>query len=144
MQFLKELGLSESDNKGCYNGSWTGGGSVLLSHSPSSGEPIATITQATLDDLESCMAAMEGAKKAWGEMPAPARGEIVRQIGTAMRAKRDALGALVSLEMGKIASEGIGEVQEFIGASPGGADARECASIHPLRGSQTFATSLSA
>ena len=48
------------------------------------------------------------------QMPAPRRGEIVRQIGDALRAKRDALGRLVSLEMGKILSEGIGEVQEFI------------------------------
>lgn len=47
-------------------------------------------------------------------MPAPGRGEIVRQIGEALRAKREALGNLVSLEMGKIRSEGIGEVQEFI------------------------------
>ncbi len=60
------------------------------------------------------MVAMEAAKRSWAEMPAPARGEIVRQIGCAMREKRDALGALVSLEMGKILSEGIGEVQEFI------------------------------
>ena len=48
------------------------------------------------------------------QTPAPVRGEIVRQIGDAMRAKREALGALVSLEMGKIRSEGVGEVQEFI------------------------------
>jgi acyl-CoA reductase-like NAD-dependent aldehyde dehydrogenase len=60
------------------------------------------------------MAAMEAAKTPWAEMPAPARGEIVRQIGAAMREKREALGALVSLEMGKIRSEGLGEVQEFI------------------------------
>ena len=60
------------------------------------------------------MQAMMAAKKHWAEKPAPARGEIVRQIGEALRAKREALGALVSLEMGKIRSEGIGEVQEFI------------------------------
>ena len=48
------------------------------------------------------------------QLPAPKRGEIVRQIGDALRAKREALGALVSLEMGKILAEGVGEVQEFI------------------------------
>jgi acyl-CoA reductase-like NAD-dependent aldehyde dehydrogenase len=48
------------------------------------------------------------------QKPAPARGEIVRQIGEALRAKKEALGLLISLEMGKIRSEGIGEVQEFI------------------------------
>ena len=47
-------------------------------------------------------------------MPAPARGEIVRQIGVALRDKKDALGSLISLEMGKIKTEGDGEVQEFI------------------------------
>jgi len=105
LQFLSELGLSATGNRGCYNGSWTGHGSVLTSRSPATGAAVATITQATLEDLESCMVAMETAKKTWFEMPAPARGEIVRQIGNAMRVKREALGALISLEMGKIASE---------------------------------------
>jgi len=50
----------------------------------------------------------------WGELPAPKRGEIVRQIGDALRLKLEPLGKLVSLEMGKIAPEGIGEVQEYV------------------------------
>ena len=49
-------------------------------------------------------------KKRWVTLPAPARGEIVRQIGDALRQKKDALGALITLEMGKIRSEGLGEV----------------------------------
>lgn len=57
---------------------------------------------------------MESEKIRWAKTPAPIRGEIVRQIGEAMRLKKEALGMLVSLEMGKIKSEGLGEVQEYI------------------------------
>jgi aldehyde dehydrogenase family 7 member A1 len=57
---------------------------------------------------------MQTEKLKWAKTPAPVRGEIVRQIGDAFRAKKEALGMLVSLEMGKIKSEGLGEVQEFI------------------------------
>ena len=57
---------------------------------------------------------MDGAKREWVATPAPQRGEIVRQIGVELRSKLDALGALVSLEVGKIASEGVGEVQEYV------------------------------
>jgi len=53
-------------------------------------------------------------KAKWVTTPAPVRGEIVRQIGDALRQKKDALGALLTLEMGKIRSEGLGEVQEYI------------------------------
>lgn len=57
-----------------------------------------------------CIAAMEEERVKWQTTPAPVRGEIVRQIGDALRSKKDALGALVTLEMGKIKSEGLGEV----------------------------------
>jgi len=57
---------------------------------------------------------MEREKERWMLLPMPQRGEIVRQIGEALRAKKDALGSLISLEMGKIKSEGDGEVQEYI------------------------------
>jgi aldehyde dehydrogenase family 7 protein A1 len=57
---------------------------------------------------------MRAAQPSWLLTPAPRRGEIVRQIGERLRKHRVALGALISLEMGKIASEGVGEVQEFI------------------------------
>ena len=55
---------------------------------------------------------MNAAKPMWAEIPAPHRGEIVRKIGVALREKKQALGALVSIEMGKILQEGEGEVQE--------------------------------
>lgn len=60
------------------------------------------------------MTAMQEEKQKWAATPAPLRGEIVRQIGVALREKKDALGALTTLEMGKIRSEGLGEVQEYI------------------------------
>ncbi len=57
---------------------------------------------------------MDKAKKSWANMPAPKRGEVVRKLGEALRAKQDLLGRLVSLEMGKIYVEGVGEVQEAV------------------------------
>ena len=65
-------------------------------------------------DYEDCVAAMQDEKARWMELPMPARGEIVRDIGEELRDKKDALGSLISLEMGKIKSEGDGEVQEYI------------------------------
>jgi len=69
---------------------------------------------ATLQQVNECIEAMDEERARWVSTPGPVRGEIVRQIGDALRAKKDALGALLSLEMGKITSEGLGEVQEFI------------------------------
>jgi aldehyde dehydrogenase family 7 protein A1 len=66
------------------------------------------------DDYESCIQAMAEEEERWMMLPVPQRGEIVRQIGNAIREKKEALGALTSLEMGKVSSEGLGEVQEFI------------------------------
>jgi len=113
--FLAELGLAE-DNLGCYagHGTWLGSGSVLVSRAPATGRAIARIAQASDADYEAAFSAMQAGQRAWAETPAPVRGEVVRQIGMALRAKKQALGALVSLEMGKIASEGLGEVQETI------------------------------
>lgn len=111
--FLAELGITE-ENPGLFNGKWGGSGDLLTSYSPATGKPIARVRQATVEEYESCWEPMLAAQEAWQLMPAPKRGEIVRQIGDALRAKLVALGALVSLEMGKIKAEGIGEVQEFI------------------------------
>jgi len=111
--FLAELGIG-AVNPGMYNGTWGGSGAIATSVNPATGKPIATVQQATEAEYESCIDAMVAAQEAWQLTPAPKRGEIVRQIGDALRAKRDALGHLVSLEMGKILAEGVGEVQEFI------------------------------
>ncbi|GMF17679.1 unnamed protein product [Phytophthora lilii] len=99
--FLAELGLQE-DNHGVYNGRWFGGGDVYTPVSPVDGRPIARVRAGTAADYRQVVAAMDDAKPQWSELPAPARGEIVRQIGEELRAKKDALGKLISLEMGKI------------------------------------------
>ena len=65
-------------------------------------------------DYEDCVLAMQDEKHKWMDLPMPARGEIVRQLGEALREKKDALGSLISLEVGKIKTEGDGEVQEYI------------------------------
>lgn len=114
MDFLKELGIG-SDNPGAYAGEWIEThGPVLESFSPGTGERIASVRQATAEDYERCVAAAQEAFQRWREVPAPKRGEIVRQCGNAIRDKKDALGRLIALEMGKIHQEGLGEVQEVI------------------------------
>ncbi len=112
--FLKELGIEEV-NFGVYRaGEWVGHGPHYTAVNPHDNRPIAKIVMGNEEDYESCIAAMESEKERWMLTPMPARGEIIRQIGEALRAKKDALGSLVSLEMGKIKSEGDGEVQEYI------------------------------
>ncbi|KAG7402312.1 Aldehyde dehydrogenase 7 member B4 [Phytophthora boehmeriae] len=111
--FLEELGLKE-ENHGVYNGKWFGNGEVYTSVSPVNGKPIANVRAGTKEDFQKVVKAMDEAKPEWCDLPAPERGEIVRQIGEELRAKRDALGKLISLEMGKIYVEGVGEVQEAI------------------------------
>jgi len=111
--FLKELGLS-ADNKGVFNGTWGGSGEVITSYSPTNNKPIARVTQGSLTDYETAVSAAQDAWEIWADVPAPQRGEIVRQIGHALREKLQQLGKLESLEMGKILPEGIGEVQEYI------------------------------
>lgn len=111
--FLAQLGL-KAENPGVYNGKWFGSGEVITSVNPATNEPIASVTTGSLKDYEETAAHAHEARLLWRNVPAPQRGEIVRQIGDAMRAQKENLGRLVSLEMGKIVPEGLGEVQEFI------------------------------
>ena len=114
-KLLAELGLSEL-NLGVSTGTeWTDTeGAITSSFSPIDGKEIAKVKNATLDDYERVVKKAQEAFKEWRLVPAPIRGEIVRQIGLALREKKEALGALVTLEMGKIYQEGLGEVQEMI------------------------------
>ena len=110
---LKKLGLKEA-NPGAFCGEWLGSGKVLKSISPIDGQLLATVRTATLEQYERTVQRARSAFHAWQIIPAPKRGEIVRQLGNALReAKRD-LGRLVTLESGKIVAEGQGEVQEMI------------------------------
>lgn len=111
--FLKELGL-EKKNAGVYNGTWFGNGEVTQTFCPANGELIAEVQNGNVDDYEKCVIESRKAWEVWADIPAPKRGEIVRQIGAALREKLEPLGKLVSLEMGKIVPEGIGEVQEYV------------------------------
>lgn len=81
---------------------------------PANNRPIANVTTGNVDDYEKVVQAAEEAWEIWADLPVPKRGEIVRQIGDALREKLEPLGKLVSLEMGKIVPEGIGEVQEYV------------------------------
>ena len=81
---------------------------------PITGEPIAHLRSSTPDEVDAAVTRATAAFEAWREVPAPRRGELVRLLGEELRREKDALGALVTLEAGKIVQEGLGEVQEMI------------------------------
>lgn len=112
---IKELGLSDQIN-GISTGSiaWEGKSHQIESISPVDGKIIGTVRLATREDYDKVIHQAELAFKIWSTIPAPKRGEIIRQIGDALRSHKDALGKLVSYEMGKSLQEGWGEVQEMI------------------------------
>ncbi len=111
---LKALGLNDI-NQGCSTGSnWFSNGGVIDSYSPVDGELIARVKTANREDYDKIISAAKSAFLFWRQMPAPKRGEIVRQFGDKLRAKKADLGKLVSYEMGKSYQEGLGEVQEMI------------------------------
>ncbi len=113
-QILSELGI-ESVNSGAYAGGWIEThGSELRSINPADGELIATVIRATPEDYEKVVVNSVETFERWRMLPGPKRGEYVRLVGNALREKKEALGALVALEMGKILPEGEGEVQEMI------------------------------
>jgi aldehyde dehydrogenase (NAD+) len=112
---LQELGIA-AENLGASHGAWIrpAAGRTLVSINPTDGTPIASVIQADAEAYEQVVAAAAEAFPAWRMVPAPKRGEIVRELGEELRGHKQALGELVSLEMGKILSEGLGEVQEMI------------------------------
>jgi L-aminoadipate-semialdehyde dehydrogenase len=112
---LEKLNLQPS-NSGVCHGDWIAepGGGILDSISPATGETLASIRMAGPADYEAVMTRATAAFAKWRMLPAPKRGEIVREIAVELRAHKEDLGALVSLEMGKILAEGMGEVQEMI------------------------------
>jgi aldehyde dehydrogenase (NAD+) len=87
---------------------------VIVSHNPATGEPIAGVRADTPESYERTIAQAQAAFHAWRAVPAPRRGLVVRAIGDELRRHKEALGELISLEVGKIRSEGLGEVQEVI------------------------------
>jgi aldehyde dehydrogenase (NAD+) len=115
MDFLKALKINDT-NDGISTGvNWIKSkGETISSYSPVDGKIIGSITAADKEGYELVVAKAEDAFKEWRTWPAPKRGEIVRQIGEALRQNKESLGKLVSYEMGKSLQEGYGEVQEMI------------------------------
>jgi aldehyde dehydrogenase (NAD+) len=114
---LKKLSLKDV-NPGACSGSaaWIADpqGRELISYNPATGEPIAKIAQAGPEAYERVLAEATCAFETWRMVPAPKRGEVIRDLGNTLREMKEPLGDLVSLEMGKIRAEGHGEVQEMI------------------------------
>jgi aldehyde dehydrogenase (NAD+) len=110
---LSRLGINPT-NPGAFCGRWCGSDQNLESVSPIDGRTIAGVRQAGEAEYDETIAAAHKAFLSWRTVPAPQRGELVRRLGNALREHRRELGALVSLEMGKIRAEGEGEVQEMI------------------------------
>ena len=111
---LQQLGLKEINEGASTGKNWFSNGKIIESYSPATGELIGKVKSATKEDYEKAMSAAEEAFKTWRLVPAPKRGEIVRQMGEELRKNKEALGKLVSYEMGKSYQEGLGEVQEMI------------------------------
>jgi aldehyde dehydrogenase (NAD+) len=113
-EIFAELGLTDV-NPGAYAGEWLAPeGPRIDVASPTTGEVIGSVAQATAAQYDQVGASSAEAFDRWRMVPAPKRGDYVRLLGHALREKRDALGALVTLEVGKILPEGVGEVQEMI------------------------------
>ena len=116
MSILERLDLNSINA-----GSWSGGtsiqasdGKLIESINPTTGELIASVKNTTIEEYEQILTAAQEAFLEWRQIPAPVRGDAIRRVGAALRENKDALGSLVSLEMGKIKAEGDGEVQEMI------------------------------
>jgi aldehyde dehydrogenase (NAD+) len=114
-EVIQNLGI-QAENKGAATGAvwFNTTGAAIDSYSPVDGKLIAKINQGTADDYEKIMQTATAAFVKWRKIPAPQRGEVVRQIGNALREQKEDLGMLVSYEMGKSYQEGLGEVQEMI------------------------------
>jgi aldehyde dehydrogenase (NAD+) len=112
---LRSLGLSDS-NDGVRGSGLAGspGGPEVESINPATGRPIARVRMGSVGDYERVADRSRATFDSWRRVPAPRRGEVVRQLGQALREKKRELGLLVTLETGKIRSEGEGEVQEMI------------------------------
>src|SRR5689334_18705566 len=114
---LRDLGIQAVNSGGCTGRSWWSNqatGAVIQSINPASGEAIAAVRPSSSADYEHIVNYSLDVFKTWRLVPAPKRGELVRLIGQTLREKKDQLGTLVSLEVGKIKAEGDGEVQEMI------------------------------
>jgi aldehyde dehydrogenase (NAD+) len=114
---LKKLQIQEINPGACTGpDGWIAdpNGKELVSYNPTSGEPLAKIAQATEATYEKVVSTAHETFLSWRSVPAPKRGQVIRDLGDALREYKEPLGDLVTLEMGKIRAEGHGEVQEMI------------------------------
>ena len=112
-EVLRKLGL-EPLNPGVFCGEWLGEGEIIESISPIDGRRLAQVRTGSAKDYERTIGRAVAAFKEWQAVPPPKRGELIRQLGNALRSAKKTLGRLVTLETGKILAEGEGEVQEMI------------------------------
>ncbi len=114
-QVLKQLGICATNDGASTGNKWIKSkGEMIESFSPVDGKIIAKVSSATEKEYRQVVTTASAAFKIWRNVPAPKRGEIVRQIGEELRKYKEPLGKLVSYEMGKSLQEGLGEVQEMI------------------------------
>ncbi len=113
-QALKELGINDINNGTSTGSDWFSSGEEIASHTPVDGSLVGKVRATTMEDYEKVVETAQAAFKKWRIMPAPQRGEIVRQFNEELRRLKEPLGKLVSYEMGKSYQEGLGEVQEMI------------------------------
>jgi aldehyde dehydrogenase (NAD+) len=116
-EILEKLGISSGKHKAISTGlKWTNstGNESFKIHSPVDGSEIGIVESASTEDFQNVVSTAKEAYKIWSAIPSPKRGEIIRQYGEVLRANKEPLGKLVSIEMGKIYQEGLGEVQEMI------------------------------
>ncbi len=112
--FFEKLHLKEHNLGNATGKEWQGGSTAFDSFSPVDGEKIGSVEAADVNTYNAVVAVAQQAFLQWRAVPAPKRGEVVRQVGEALRQHKDELGKLVSYEMGKSLQEGWGEVQEMI------------------------------
>jgi aldehyde dehydrogenase (NAD+) len=111
---LKRLGIKAVNSGAAIDGWMETTGREVASINPTTGEELARVRMASVEDYEAIIGRTSDVYKRWRMLPAPQRGEVIRQVGEALREHKDDLGALISLEVGKVLSEGLGEVQESI------------------------------
>ncbi|MEP6610661.1 MAG: aldehyde dehydrogenase family protein, partial [Mucilaginibacter sp.] len=115
-EILTRLHINDINDAFSTGSNWTSSPNAAIKHivSPTDGKKIASVKFATSDNYNQAVETAQKAFITWRTIPAPKRGEIVREIGNALRDNKESLGALVSYEMGKSLQEGYGEVQEMI------------------------------
>ncbi len=114
-EVLKQLGIKDQNSGTSTGTQWiSSAGKVINSYSPVDGKLIASVTSTDDSSYEAIITTAQKAFKEWRTWPSPKRGDVVRQIGEALRNHKEHLGKLVSYEMGKSLQEGYGEVQEMI------------------------------